>query len=724
MMLWLSQLGRELKTRNASVLFLALLLSGMGWHGLPLVSASARAINARGEKSGSWWEYDGGPNRDHYSPLTQINRSNVSRLRVAWTYDTEEKRAGYYGLETTPLVIDGVLYGLTPSQKVFALNAATGRLLWKFDSGVDGSQPDRGLAYWANGRDKRILVSIMNFVYELNANTGKLILTFGKDGRIDLRENLGRDPASVSIALTSPGIVYKDLLIVGGEEPETLPCAPGDIRAYDVRTGKLRWSFHTIPHPGEFGYDTWPKKAWKYAGAANNWAGMALDVKSGIVYVPTGSASFDFYKANELGNDLFANCLIALNAETGKMIWYFQAVRHDLWDRDFPAPPVLLTVKRNGREIDAVAQTTKQGFVYVFNRANGQPLFPIEYRKYPPSTVPGEVAAAEQPLPIEPAPFARQLLTEALLTNRTPAAHQWAEKQFRNFISEGQFVPFRVGKPTVIFPGFDGGAEWGGPAVDPETGALYVNSNDVVSTGELAKNTTNEASGRGLYLNRCSVCHGDNEAGSPPEFPSLMGVRNRLSASEIAKIIRQGRGRMPSFSDLSRDQLAVLVEYLMTGVNEQLQSTEPAAIKMKYYFTGYHKFLDPEGYPAVAPPWGTLNAIDLNTGKYLWKIPLGQYPELAAKGMKNTGTENYGGPIVTAGGLLFIGATNFDNKFRAFDEATGKLLWEATLPFSGNATPATYEVNGRQYVVIAAGGPKKAFGAPTGGVYVAFTLPR
>ncbi|MGH9437188.1 MAG: PQQ-binding-like beta-propeller repeat protein, partial [Terriglobia bacterium] len=374
------------------------------------------------------WEYGGGPTQDHYSSLTQINRSNVRRLQVAWTYDTGEKKFGDYGLESTPLIIGGALYGLTPSQRVFAVNAASGKLLWKFNSGLPGSRADRGLAYWANGNDKRIFAANLNFLYALNAETGKPIRTFGENGRIDLRENLGRDPSSVSIELTSPAIVYKDLLIVGGEVPENLPCAPGDIRAYDVRTGRLRWSFHTIPHPGEFGYKTWPKGAWKYAGAANTWGGMALDVTRGILYVPTGSASPDFYKVNEHGNDLFANCLIALNAGTGKMIWYFQAVHHDLWDRDFPTTPALVTVKHDGRKIQAVAQTSKQGFVYLFNRRNGQSLFPLEYRKYPPSTLPGELAATEQALPTEPAPFARQLLTEAMLTNRTPEAHDWAER--------------------------------------------------------------------------------------------------------------------------------------------------------------------------------------------------------------------------------------------------------------------------------------------------------
>ncbi|HEX5482181.1 MAG TPA: c-type cytochrome, partial [Terriglobia bacterium] len=465
--------------------------------------------------------------------------------------------------------------------------------------------------------------------------------------------------------------------------------------------------------------------AWTYSGGANNWAGMALDAKRGIVYAPTGSAAPDFYGASRLGRDLFADSLIALNAQTGKMIWYFQDVRHDIWDRDFPSPPVLLTVERHGRKIDAVAQTTKSGFVYLFDRANGQPLFPIEYRKYPASNVPGEVASAEQPLPTKPAPFARQLLTEALLTNRTRAAHEWALNQFRKFRSAGQFVPFSAGKPTVVFPGFDGGAEWGGPAADAESGILYVNANDVAWTGALAKNTEKQAStSRGLYLRQCSLCHGDNLAGSPPDFPSLIGVGKRLSPDKIAATIRNGQGRMPSFSNLSRRTVTALADYLVSGKSKNLPSAAPPAPKSDYHFTGYEKFLDRKGYPAVAPPWGTLNAINLNTGNYLWRIPFGEYPKLATKGMKNTGTENYGGPVVTAGGLLFIAATNFDNKIRAFDKSTGKLLWEASLPFAGNATPATYEVNGRQYVVIAAGGGKPTGSAQPDAAYVAFALPQ
>ncbi len=583
--------------------------------------------------------------------------------------------------------------------------------------------PIAGSPTGPNGKDKRILVGVMNFVYALDAATGKPIPSFGNQGRIDLRENLGREPASAqSVYLTSPGIVYKDLVIFGGRNPETLPAPPGDIRAYDVRTGKLRWSFHTIPHPGEFGYETWPKDAWKTSGAANNWAGMTLDPRRGILYAPTGSAAFDFYGADRVGDNLFANCLLALNAETGERIWHFQGVRHDIWDRDFPSPPALLTVKRDGKEIDAVAQTSKQGFVYLFDRISGKPLFPMESRKYPASNVPGEVTASEQLLPTRPAPFARQLLTADLLTNRTPKMHGWALEKFKKFRSGGQFLPFTVGKDTVVFPGFDGGAEWGGPAVDTETAIIYVNSNDAAWTGALAPNT-GENSPRAIYMSQCSICHGEKMTGSPPAMPSLVAVGERLSPMQIGMTIKNGKGRMPGFPNLSEDHLFALIEYLMSGESKELTSSTPLPAAMKFRFTGYQKFLDPEGYPAVAPPWGTLNAINLNTGEYVWKISLGEYPDLAAKGLKNTGTENYGGPIVTAGGLLFIGATSYDKKFRAFDKSTGELLWEATLPFSGTATPATYEVNGRQFVVIAAGGGRDPR-SPSGGVYVAFALPQ
>jgi quinoprotein glucose dehydrogenase len=687
------------------------ILSGMS---RPLVLALA-VVRLLAAADHDWPAYGGGASGIRYSPLKQISRSNVARLHVAWTYDTQD---GPGDPQTQPIIVHGVLYGITPTHKAVALNAATGKLMWTFDSGIRGRGPNRSVMWWSSRGEHRLFVAVQSFIYALDPTTGRPIPSFGAEGRIDLREDLGRDSTKQSYVLTSPGIVYRDLLIVGGRLPEALPAPPGDVRAYDVRTGKLRWSFHTIPHPGEFGNDTWPSDAWMYSGGANNWAGMALDEKRGIVYVPTGSAASDFYGADRLGNDLFANCLLALNAATGERIWHFQAVHHDIWDRDFPSPPALVTVTRGGRMIDAVAQTSKQGWVYVFDRVNGKPLFPIEYRRYPASEVPGERAAVEQPLPTRPASFARQALTDEMLTRRTDAAHAWASAQFAKMRSAGQFLPFAVGGETVIFPGFDGGAEWGGPAFDPGTGLLYVNSNEMAWRAGLVE-AQSENSARRLYLTQCATCHGDDLRGAPPQIPSLNELDGRRTAQEIAATIRDGGGRMPAFPSLRAADVAALSEYLLRGRSKELDGSAVAGRGPRFRFTGYHKFVDPDGYPAIAPPWGTLNAINLNTGEYAWRIPFGEYPELAAK---DTGSENYGGPIVTAGGLVLIAATNYDRKFRAFDKATGELLWQTTLPMSGNATPITYELDGRQFVVIYATGGKSGKWGPSGGVYVAFSL--
>jgi len=772
-----------------------------------------------------WPVYGGQPANDHYSSLKQITRANVHRLHVAWTFDTKETG----GLQTSPLIVGRTMFAFTPTLKVIALDASSGRLLWTFDSGIKGTQPSRGLTYWHEGHETRLFAGVMNYLYALDPTTGKPIMSFGEDGRIDLRKQLRGDYLQQSIVLTTPGVIYKDLIIVGGRNPETHPAPPGDIRAFDVRTGARRWSFHTIPHPGEDGYSTWPKDAWLKSGAANNWAGMTVDVDRGILYAPTGSSVFDFYGADRVGNDLYANTLLALDAATGKRIWHFQGVHHDIWDRDFPSPPSLVTVERNGKRIEAVVQTTKQAYVYLFNRVTGEPLFPIEERPYPPSDVPGEVTSPTQPKPFAPEPFGRQVLTEDMLTNRTTEAHQFALDKFRSVRSGGQFFPFAVDKQTIIFPGFDGGAEWGGSAVDPTTGVLYVNENEMAWTGGLARVETGGTAGEKAYANLCSVCHGAHREGSPPafpalldidkrqtdtdiastihqgkgrmpafpsvdsallesllqflktkeitptssttgdkqelgastshavdvsehsppeaasyvkhcaichgdkmegiapSFPALLGLGNRMTRDQTLEMIRHGKGRMPGFASLPDAEIALLLQYLGVTADAPTQlasaSTETENTdELQYQFTGYRKFLDQDGYPAIAPPWGTISAIDLNTGRYLWRIPLGEYPELAAKGMKDTGTENYGGPVVTAGGLLFIGATVYDKKIRALDSHTGKLLWQALLPYAGVATPATYMVNGKQYVVIATGGGRDPK-SPSGGEYLAFALP-
>jgi len=687
--------------------------------------STAISFAPAGDRQRDWPSYGGGSDQTHYSTLNQINRDNISKLQVAWTFDTGDAFPGSE-MQCNPLIVDGRLYATTPKLRVIALDAATGKLIWAFDPNegnkVQGKFRNRGLSYWADGQQKRLFVAARQYLYSLDANTGNPVPSFGEGGHIDLRENLGRDPKLQSVSMTSPGIVYKDLLITGSIVSEFLPASPGDIRAFDVRTGKLRWSFHTIPHPGELGYETWPRDAWQYIGGANNWSGMSLDTRRGLVFVPTGSAAFDFYGSNRIGDNLFANTLLALKADTGERVWHFQTVRHDIWDRDLPAPPTLVTVSRGGRAVDALAQITKSGYVFLFERENGKPLFPIEYRKGPAATVDGEQAAESQPFPVKPPPFARQALTEDIVTNRTPEAHQSVVERLRKLRSAGQFVPPSL-EGTIIFPGLDGGGEWGGGTWDPETGLFYVNANEMAWVVRLIERpAAARSTGKSLYEQNCSSCHGPDMRGSPPEFPSLVGVSSRYTDSEMARLVAAGSGRMPR-SRLSNESIRALVDYVRNGKDAALGPGVEARspIDQKYTIDGYHKFLDPDGYPAMRPPWGTLTAIDLSSGEIVWSIPLGEYPELAAQGLNDTGSENYGGSLVTAGGLLFIGATSYDKKFRAFDKRSGRLLWETTLPAPGNATPATYVVNGRQYIVIAAGGGKGR-ASDVGGSYVAFAL--
>jgi quinoprotein glucose dehydrogenase len=703
-----------------------------------------------------WGSYLGGNERSHYSSLDQIDTSNVQQLKMAWTYHTLDASDTHSQIECNPIIVNGILYGTSPQLKLLALDAATGKAKWVFNPFADAPNTkeridvNRGVMYWDGGDEKRIFYGVGFYLYAVDAETGKIAPSFGDQGRVDLREGLGRDAKTLSVWSTSPGVIYKDKLIIGSTVGEGPNSAPGHIRAYDVHTGKLDWIFHTIPHPGEFGYDTWEDKdAWKYIGGANNWSGMSLDEKRGVVYLSLGSSSFDFYGGNRKGKGLFSNCLLALDAATGKYVWHYQTVHHDIWDRDLPAPPNLVTVKRDGKSIDAVAQITKWGVTFVVDRDSGKPLFPVNEVPVPvKSTLVGEKLWPTQPIPELPKPFTPQSFTADDLNTIVPDSSQEVIRGRLAQMETGrQFLPLTVeGTGTVIFfPGFDGGGEWGGASYDPQTGLLYVNAGQVPWTASMAKVIPEEANqnetvaerGRKIYLNNCASCHGQDRKGST-NFPTLVNINKKYTESQALDIINNGRKMMPPFQQLPSIEKKALLSFLLDikkegskryadlvadrrpsrsqGSNEQAFVPPPVPYRM----TDHRQFRTPEGYPANNPPWGTLTAINLNNGEHQWRIPIGEYPELTKKGVPITGAENYGGAAVTAGGLLFIAATA-DGKFRAFNKRTGELLWETVLPAAAFATPSTYMVNGKQYVVIACGGGK--LDAPSGDSYVAFALP-
>jgi len=707
----------------------ALVLLALGWSQL-----RQNPTDTKPNDYTNWSEYLGGPDRSHFSALTQITPANVGQLKMAWTYTTPDSGQ----IQTNPIIVDGVLYGVTPTVQAFALDAATGKELWKFGDPLKvWHSTSRGVTYWQsadrNGEpDKRILYTVGPKLYALDARTGKPIPSFGDNGSTDLHAGLGEQAKDKFVISNTPGTIFDDLIIMPMRLSEGADAAPGYIQAFNVRTGKLAWTFHTIPQPGEFGYDTWPKQTYQNTdvGGANNWSGMAVDRPRGILYVPTGSAAFDFYGGNRKGQNLFANCLLALDASTGKRLWHFQAVHHDVWDRDFPAPPNLLTVTQKGpdgkpRRIDAVAQITKSGHVFVFDRVTGKPLFPIKETPMPKSDIPGEETWPTQPLPLKPAPFTRQNLTERDLNPYSDDRDSLLARFKRS--RTGMFQPLsRQG--TIIYPGLDGGGEWGGAATDPD-GIMYVNGNEaawLISLNEAPKQDqlAHLSTGERLYTQNCASCHGTERKGNTASgYPSLVNIGQRRDRPYVHQLISNGKGMMPGFTQLSADDKRALIGFLFGDEKQEVAASNSKTNKapfVPYKISGYNKFLDSKGLSAIAPPWGTLNAIDLNTGEYVWKITLGEEPELAKKGIRNTGSENYGGPVVTAGGVIFIAATK-DEKFRAFDKKTGKLLWETQLPAAGFATPATYQIGGRQYVVIACGGAK--LGAKKGNQYVAFALP-
>jgi quinoprotein glucose dehydrogenase len=676
-----------------------------------------------------WPVYRGTPSGSQFASIAQIHAANVHTLRPAWEYRTGDGTARST-MHVNPIVVDGRMYITTPSLRAVALDAATGRELWAFDpaphnGGIVTRLRNRGVAYWKGADGERIFHFVRDRAYAIDARTGALITSFGKGGFIDLRENLGVDPATVGLEMTSPGAVYRNLLILGSRVNESYDASPGHIRAYDAVTGQLRWIFRTIPRPGEFGHDTWSFVEGERYGGANAWGGITIDEGRGWVFAATGSATEDFYGGFRKGTNLFANSVLALDAMTGERKWHYQTVHHDIWDYDNPPAPILVTTTSGGVTRDVVVQFTKMGFTFVLDRETGAPVFPVHEMPVPRSTVPGEEAWPTQPVPVKPAPLARQSLSEADLTNITPEARAHALKEFRRYRSGSLYTPPSL-EGTLTQPGHLGGAEWHGASFDPLLNVLFVNVNDAPTINRLrpihdagpAAGRTPIALGRQIYERNCLSCHGADRLGSPPAVPPLVGIT--IGRQALETVLLQGRNSMPGFAHFRQAEVNALAAYLGAGPG----GADPSGSRRppdRYTIDQYILFTDPHGVPAIGPPWGTLNAIDLVTGDLVWRVPLGEYPELVAKGIRNTGTMNYGGAVATAGGVVFVAATA-DEKFRAFESRTGRLLWEHQLPAGGYATPSIYMVGGRQYVVVAAGGGGKN-ATKSGDSIVAFALP-
>ncbi len=653
-----------------------------------------------------WPRSHGGNHGMRYSALDQINTRNVTNLQVAWTYHSGD---GSNNIQCNPIVVNGLMFAPTPGKYIVAINATNGAEVWRFRP--EGRPAFRGLVYRPASKDisERLFFCAGPYLHALDPVTGKSREDFGDQGKVKLP---GRAQGDFGTATAAPAIFRRTIVVPGFEK---------DVWAFDVQTGAHVWTFHTVPHAGEFGYDTWDHTE-EYA--ANAWGGMALDESRGIAYITTGSPKPNFIGVRHHGDNLFANCLIAIDVKTGKRLWHFQEIRHDIWDLDLPAPPVLATIAREGRKVDVVAAVTKIGNTLLLDRVSGKPIFPFRLRRVPTSDLPGEVTSPYQPDVELPEPFSRLEFKQSDLTDRTPEAAEFALTQFKS-ATTGFFRPCSEAKPN-LYLGIDGGAEWTGACVDAPTGRLYVTANHMGWIISLFRDDDPPddprlppTAGRLVFEKNCAQCHGANRAGIGVA-PPLRGLRHRMGEEQIIQQVRQGKNGMPARKDLSDSDLKAVADYLLLK-DRTLPVAKGKPERPEYGFNGYPKFFDQEGYPANKPPWGTLNCIDLNSGKLLWKVPLGEYPALRAQGAEKTGTENYGGPIVTAGGLVFCAGTR-DNLIRAFDKATGAELWSAQLPWTGSAPPTTYEVNGRQYLVIASTGGNK-LGTPYGDAYVAFALP-
>jgi quinoprotein glucose dehydrogenase len=658
----------------------------------------------------TWHRSHGDNGGTRYSALDQINRQNVTNLQVAWVYHS---RDGSNNIQCNPIIADGVMFAPTPGRFMVAVNATNGKELWRFRP--NGRPAFRGLIYWPGlaqteaPAKERIFFCAGKYLYALDPKTGRPIESFGEGGQVLLP---GRIDGEFGAATAAPAIFERTIVVPGFAK---------DVWAFDTVTGKQLWTFHTVPQPGEFGYDTWDRTE-DYA--ANCWAGMAMDEVRGIAFITTGSPKPNFIGVSHRGDNLFANCLVAIDARTGRRLWHFQEVRHDIWDLDISAPPNLATILRGGRRVDVVAAVTKLGNTLLLDRVSGKPIFPFRLRRAPASDLPGEQTAPYQPDLELPEPFCKQEYTAEDLTDRTDEAADYALTRFKS-AQHGWFKPCSEGRPNLFF-NIDGGAEWTGACADPETGRLYVTANHMGWIISLFRNDdppfdpfAKKTPGQVIFEANCAQCHRTNLLGIGVA-PPLRGLRHRLAFEAVTNQILTGKNGMPAFSQLNESEVGAVADYLLLRDRPLPPEAAPPE-RPQYNTSGYPKFYDQDGYPANKPPWGTLNCIDLNTGKLAWKVPLGEYPELSKEGVPKTGTENYGGAIVTAGGLVFCSGTR-DHRIYAFDKVTGAELWSAPLPWVGNAPPATYQVNGRQFVVIAATGGNK-LGTPYGDAYVAFALP-
>ena len=702
-----------------------------------ILTASCTSQDQLDERFTRWTRYEAEPGATSFSALDQINRENVDQLEMAWIYEPE------YAASMNPIVVDSTMYVIGADDQIIALHAGTGVELWKHASAFGGAISDHGIMYWEseNRSDRRILFHKGSYhLVAVDAVTGEAISSFGNNGGVDLREGLSVDPETVVRATSpTPGVVFEDLVVLGSSPGEGYIAPPGDIRAFDVRTGRQVWAFHTLPKPGEFGYDTWPEGRSDDGGGANSWGGMSVDDERGIVYVPLGSANYDFYGVDRPGQNLFANSLVALDARTGERIWHFQTVHHDLWDYDLTATPVLLTVDHEGESLDIVVLATKTGLVFAFDRVTGKPLWPIEERDVPPSTMPDEQAWPTQPFPTRPEPFVPLTMDidQDLNPHMDPADRDSIVTLLKSMAYAGMFTPPGT-QPTLQMPGNRGGANFASTAGDPRDGTFFVISYNMPSVLKLEAITA-EAVGTGgsfvdmghtVYKAHCQICHRPNREGQPMSgIPSLVGVTDRLSHDEFRATIRGGKNLMPAFPQLVNYEFEALVAYLSNPdlilITDDVVASEevpnPAPVR---YQSGWNHILDSKGVPAIKPPWFRITAYDMNTGTIKWQAPVGEVKHLVEKGIENTGAGIWvrGGPAVTAGGLVFQPA---GEKLWALDSETGEKLWEADLPGTGEGKPTVYQVGGQQFIAVAAtegiwGHPRAAVRRPA---YVAFALP-